>query len=436
MTPPCYHVANHRNNDVMKSLTFGIILVAVQLIPVIFVHAEPTMTDTHFSIERTFSANFEPSSMAFVGHDDILVLDRDVGKVYRVTQGINSPPLLDVNVGTAGYRGLLGVVATTNEKESIEVFLYFTEAPRNDGDDDSKNPVDPLGNRLYRYDLVDNKLINPKLLLDLPVLPGPRHAGGVVDIGPDNNIYLTMGDLDGTFRYTRYETMAQNYQEGLLPDGRSGILVVTPEGKPTGKNMLGISFPLNLYYAYGIRNSFGIDWDPVTGYLWDSENGPNFGDELNLVKPGFNSGWASVQGYWSPQEEEMGPPNLEPNDLVSLGGRGTYSTPEFTWISPTAPSAIKFLDTNKYGSEYKNDLLVGDANNGNIYNFNLDEHRENFELPSALSDKIADNNGELNDLVFARGFGKVTDMEIGPDGLLYVLSNQKDLTSIYRINPH
>ncbi|MEP6576454.1 MAG: PQQ-dependent sugar dehydrogenase [Nitrososphaerota archaeon] len=62
--------------------------------------------------------------------------------------------------------------------------------------------------------------------------------------------------------------------------------------------MLGTSFSLNLYYAYGIRNSFGIDWDPVSGYLWDSENGPNFGDELNLVLPGFKSSWANVQGFW------------------------------------------------------------------------------------------------------------------------------------------
>lgn len=419
----------------MKPLIVCIILVALQITHVIFVHAEPTMTNTYFGIERIFSANFEPSSMAFVGQDDILVLDRDVGKLYRVTDGIKSPSLLDVNVGTAGYRGLLGVAATANEKESIEVYLYFTESPKNDGDDDGKNPVNPLGNRLYRYELVYNKLINPKLLLDLPALPGPRHAGGVVAIGPDDNIYLTVGDLDGTFRYKEYETMAQNYQEGVAPDGRSGILVITQDGKPTGKNTLGNSFPLNIYYAYGIRNSFGIDWDPVTGYLWDSENGPNFGDELNLVRSGFNSGWSSVQGYWKPHTEEMGPPNLVPNDLESFGGRGTYSAPEFTWIQPVAPSAIIFLNTDKYGSEYKNDLLVGDANNGNVYDFNLDEQRENLELSGKLSDKIANNNGEINDLVFANGFGRVADMEIGPDGLLYILSTDNDLTNIFRVNP-
>jgi glucose/arabinose dehydrogenase len=370
--------------------------------------------------------------MTFLGPDDLLLLNRDEGKVYRVTHGIMSGPILDVNVATDGYRGLLGVAAA-NESHFIKVFLYFTEARTHDGDDATKNPVIPLGNRIYKYDLVDNRLINPKLLLDLPVLPGPRHAGGVLAIGPDKNIYLTIGDLDGTFRYKQYETMTQNFQNGVIPDGRSGILAITQDGYPTGKQKLGNSFPLNLYYAYGIRNSFGIDWDPITGELWDSENGPNFGDELNLVDPGFNSGWAIVQGYWQPDVENRGPLNLKPNNLESFNGNGIYSPPKFVWLDPVAPSSVKFLDSTEYGTEYKNDLLVGDANYGNIYDFNLDHQRKSLTLSGKLSDKIANDLAELNDLIFAKDFGKVTDLEIGPDGLLYVLSSQKHLSSIYRI---
>ncbi|HTH20597.1 MAG TPA: PQQ-dependent sugar dehydrogenase [Nitrososphaeraceae archaeon] len=422
--------------DHIKQLAFFIVIFGgLQFLLINFVQSEPTTLNPDFTIQRVIVGDFEPSSMTFLGPDDLLVLDRDEGKVYRIENGIESGPLLDVNVATDGYRGLLGAAASIDNSGSTELFLYFTEARSDDGDDSGKNSIEPLGNRLYRYDLVDNKLINPKLLLDLPALPGPRHAGGVVAVGPDNNIYLTIGDLDGTFRYKQYETKSQNYQDGSTPDGRSGILVVDRNGKPAANQTLGNSFPLNLYYAYGIRNSFGIDWDPLTGYLWDSENGPDFGDELNLVLPGFNSGWAAIQGYWKPHTEKKGPVSLELNDLETFGGHGTYRPPDFVWLNPVAPSAIKFLDSEKYGFEYRNDLLVGDANYGNIYDFNLDEQRRNLDLSGKLSDKIANNTEEMNDVIFAKGFGKVTDMEIDPEGFLHVLSTQKHVTSIYRIGP-
>ena len=79
MFDPYYDSANQPNNEIMKPLIFCIILVAIPIIPVKFVNAEPTITNTHFSIERTFTTNFQPSSMAFVGQDDILVLNRDEG---------------------------------------------------------------------------------------------------------------------------------------------------------------------------------------------------------------------------------------------------------------------------------------------------------------------------------------------------------------------
>ena len=75
----------------------------------------------------------------------------------------------------------------------------------------------------------------------------------------------------------------------------------TQDDQPVGgsRSILGNTYPLNLYYAYGIRNSFGFDFDPVTGNIWDTENGPGEGDEINLVEPGFNSGWHEVHGMAS-----------------------------------------------------------------------------------------------------------------------------------------
>ena len=77
----------------------------------------------------------------------------------------------------------------------------------------------------------------------------------------------------------------------------AGVLRMTQNGQPVNDTgILGDEHPLDLYYAYGIRNSFGMDFDPITGNLWDTENGPSYGDEINLVEPGFNSGWQAITG--------------------------------------------------------------------------------------------------------------------------------------------
>ena len=87
------------------------------------------------------------------------------------------------------------------------------------------------------------------------------------------------------------------------------------------------SIPLRIYYAYGIRNSFGIDFDPVSGNLWDTENGPGNGDEINLVLPGFNSGWQQVQGLASMED------SFSESELQNFEGKGHYSDPELVWIN-------------------------------------------------------------------------------------------------------
>ena len=97
-----------------------------------------------------------------------------------------------------------------------------------------------------------------------------------------------------------HRTQAQNVVDGPPVDGTGGIIRITQDSQEVAYNPLGSAYPQNFYYAYGIRNSFGMDFDPLTGNLWDTENGPNYGDEINLVEPGFNSGWAQVQGFWTP----------------------------------------------------------------------------------------------------------------------------------------
>jgi glucose/arabinose dehydrogenase len=132
--------------------------------------------------------------------------------------------------------------------------------------------------------------------------------------------------------------------------------------------------------------------------------------------------------------DEKGSLNLNPKDLVDFGGRGTYSLPELTWIPPVAPTALKFFNSDKLGSQYKNDVLVADANTGSLYRFDLNENRTELKLWGLLEDKIANTIDETRDIIFANGFGRITDLEIGPDGLMYVLSSEDDGAVLYRIS--
>ena len=325
-------------------------------------------------------------------------------------------PLLDVNVSNQSESGMLGIAVEKNASEgglpsTTDVFLYFT-ASLNNGENNQS-----IGNRLYKYQLIDNKLVNPKKLLDLPSSPGPAHNGGRIIIGPDNNVYFTIGNLNVNEKKT-FLTRAENLKYGRDPDGRAGILRVTQDGQPVPNgSIIGDQYPLNLYYAYGIRNSFGIDFDPVTENLWDTENGPSYGDEINLVEPGFNSGWNKVQGIWEEAGGRFGPilTKLQERELlVNFDGRGRYSNPEFTWIYNVGPTALKFLDSEKLGKEYENDMFVGDIHNGNVYHFELTDNRTALALDGPLKDKMANNRDEPKTTLFGQGFGGITDIEVGP----------------------
>jgi glucose/arabinose dehydrogenase len=372
----------------------------------------------------------------------MLVLEKEKGTVIRIVNGTAlAEPLLDVNVATEQERCMCGIAVSKYIPGHTYVFLYYTESEFADAEDISERK-DPLGNRLYRYELVNDKLVNPKLILDLPAVPGPRHNGGAITIGPDNNLYIPIGDVDGSFnpkgQYVR--TMTQNYQNSTIIDGRSGILKVDLDGKPKGQGPLGDEHPLNYYYAYGIRNSFGIDFDPLTGNLWDTENGPAYGDEINLVRPGFNSGYTPVQGIWShgvnPRSNISEWKIFSPNSdaFVSFSGRGNYSTPEFTWADTIGVTAIKFLHSDKLGEQYKGDMFVGSIVTGNIYHFDLTEDRTELVLKGELKDKIAETDETgAEGIIFGEDFAGISDLEMGPDGYLYVVSLGQG--KIFKISP-
>jgi aldose sugar dehydrogenase len=410
---------------------------------------ELIVNDSHLKSQLVYKGVQVISNMAFLGPDDILVLEKNNGTVMRIVNGtMQQEPLIDLNAVHSD--GLVGIAVSSSESNPRYVFLYITESPKIYGqdietDEEMVSVNETLGyakecNCVYRYEFDDGKLINPTLILELPASPGPMHNGGEIIVGPDDNLYVSVGDITG-HDSSESSTKAQNYKNGPDPDGRAGILTVTQNGQIVGgKGILGDEHPLDMYYAYGIRSSFGMDFDPVTGILWNTENGPWYGDEINLVEPGFNSGWMSVQGLWKPEENERGVMELNPN-LVDFDGRGKYSPPEFIWNNAVGTSALQFLNSDKYGEEYENDMFVGDVNLKYIYHFDLTNDRQELSLSDSLEDKIADNKEELQSVTFAEGFNRITDLEVGPDGHLYILSHtyQEDPAqpkgTIFRIIP-
>jgi aldose sugar dehydrogenase len=406
----------------------------------------PYVNDDKLKIELVAEGLRHPTSMVFLGQNDFLVLEKDKGTVQRVTNGIiHDKPLLDLNVDNEGERGMLGISTMKSPNGRIFVFLYYTESSKDSGD--TRYTRTPAGNVLYRYEFVGGRLINPTVLFDFPESRHSAHNGGKILTGPDNNLYLVVGDGDSCVDRSQkingkfvcsdanldyiLNSQISNVINGVGPSGKGGILRMTADGNAVGEGLLSPDKPLNMYYAYGIRNSFGIAFDPLTGNLWDTENGPGFGDEINLVVPGFNSGWLKVQGFWpvftyNPVPIKKGyfnhtSTNLA-RELVDFDGKGTYKDPKFAWNITVGPTALKFFNSSKFGPHYENDLFVGDINKGRIYHFDLSENRTELILEGDLKDKVANSNKESRDAIFAGGFGGITDIQVGPDGNLYVLS--------------
>jgi glucose/arabinose dehydrogenase len=375
-----------------------------------------------------------PTSMAFVAPNDFLVLNK-AGFVKRVLNGVIQPgTVLNVLVDNNGERGLLGIAVDTATPK--HVFLYYSEAATAGG------PA--LANRIYRYDWNPGPgtLTNPSLVLELPVTPATNHNGGVLALGPPGQapgvgdgslLYAVIGDLDR-------RGQLQNVSAGPAPDNTSVILRVRQNGTAAPGNPFtpycsvtttttctsNASCPggevcrteVARYYGYGVRNSFGLALDPVTGALWDTENGALDYDEVNRVTPGANSGWVPLMGPDARSASGVG-------DLFHMPGAGvTYSDPEFSWLSTIAPTGIVLPHHSSLGPVYDRSVLVGDANFGRIHAFPLNAGRTALDVGaiSGLADLVADSVAEVNASVLGTGFGSITDLEMGPDGHLYVVS--------------
>ena len=376
-------------------------------------YAQATINDPNLRAELISGGMSFPTSMAFLDNNNILVLEKE-GAVRLITNGVmQDSPVLQVTTDSKNERGLLGIaISGSNGNATFSptggqpatVFLYYTEQ----GEEE-------LRNRVYKYQWNGQSLVNPALLLDLPAGPGTNHQGGKMVVGPDGYLYVVIGEL-------QREGQLQNIENGPPPDDSGVIFRINPEDGSAAPDNPFQDDAANRYFAYGVRNSFGLAFDPVTGVLWDTENGEDSYDEINIVDPGFNSGWKTVMGPISRA-------GVSEESLVQLPG-SKYYDPIFSWIESFGITDIEFFNSESLGQKYANNIFAGDITQGNLYFFEVNQDRNGLQFnpqsQSGLSDLVADTDEEVSSVTLGTGFVGITDIETGPDGLLYVLTHDRE----------
>jgi glucose/arabinose dehydrogenase len=487
---------------------------------------EPEMLDRSLQVRTVVSGLTTPIGIAFLGRNDMLVLEKNTGRVQRVVNGVVTATVLDLGVNSASERGLLGIALHPRFPKDRGVYLYWScraTAPPSDpffpdeercldanmfaADSANVLEVPLLGNRVDRFTWDGSNLHYDKNLIVLrafqndaaPTPPGQgdemqparaNHNGGVIRFGPDRKLYIQVGDVGRRGQLQNLEdgpggpTRADDQFGGPEPDDAhlTGVILrlgddgSTPRDNPfyrAGARIGGeVGANIQKIFAYGLRNGFGMAFDPKSGDLWEQENGDDSFSELNRVEPGFNSGWIQIMGpperirqfktiettvtptppdpnaatYFGLQQLRWSPVNIADTPrralrrLFMLSG-AHYSAPELAWKFEVAPGGIAFAGRG-LGDRFEGDLFMGAARDalqgGHLFRIKISGNRRHIDPDDRrLRDRVADNRHkfeitESESLLIGRNFGVAPDVVTGPNGNLFVVSLSK--SSVYEIS--
>ena len=344
--------------------------------------------DADLIIEEYLSGLNLPVMIDFIG-EHMLVVEKDEGTIKIIKNGVLiSEPILQLEVSNASEEGLIGILVQNND-----VFVHHTTRSIDDG---------TISNWFTKYTWNGEKLIEPVELLSFHKGTG-NHNGGVMIEDENGIVFGAIGDLG----YGKVLDMQQ--QKNFL----------SAENNYIG-SILSLNAPSEVY-AVGIRNTYGLDIDPVTGILWDTENGHRDFDEVNLVQKKFNSGWSKIQGP------------IKDNQETPIINGYEYSDPEFSWERPVAVTSIHFIQSPLF-PEYENSVLIGSFVGGILYKFELNENRDGFRFDdNNLKDLVLNKEDSPSKIIFGTGFAGITDIKEGPDGSIYIVTIGDG--KIFRISP-
>ena len=289
-----------------------------------------------------------------------------------------------------------------------------------------------------------------------------NHDAGPLVFGPDKKLYTMMGDQN-------FRGQLQNLPEGPAPDDKNfaGVILrlnddgTTPADNPffaAGASMGGeVGENIQKLYAYGVRNSFGLAFEPKSGALWQTENGDDTYDEINVFKAGSNSGWIQLQGppaqydsykrLETESEDGLDVASFPPSQLAATADAAqkamfalpgsAYAAPVLSYIRPPALTAIGFVGDETLGAKSSRTVWVGTVLTDSLLRYRVGDDGRSLALEGPLADGVDNNEnkgdlGESESAVVGTGFGVVTAIHQGPGGDLFVLS--LDSGTVYRIS--
>ena len=401
-------------------------LLVVALAPALA--AAQTLSDTRLRVSTWVSGlSNNPTTFCWIGPGEMLVFQKHNGKVRRVKDGVILGDALDVPVNIDQERGGLGIAADPDFANNGWVYVFYSKSSTGT---DTNVTASWLDNRVERYTWNGTTLGNvfgPLLAFafDASQDNGPNHDGGVIKFGPDGKLYGQVGDMNrGSFGGGGERVEMNTATSGSAAAG--GIFRINPDGTiPADNPFVGeANAAFHPWWSYGMRNGFGMAFDPVTGELWDTENASFLYDELCRVPKGMNGGWVKIMGPDS-RDALYNDNNFtayDASDLVYLQG-AVYVDPVLSWVTNIAPTAITFVTSRLFPHDLWGTCVFADFRHKQLYHCALDATRTGFALPSGLSDQVADNATERDLLRWGTGWGVVTDAQFGADGYLYVLDH-------------
>lgn len=331
----------------------------------------------------------QPVGFTVAPNGRIVYLERASGKIRLLDPRSGRDRLLHriTGVNSEGERGALGVALHPAWPRVPWLYVYVSRAPAGG----------ELRNQVLRFHMQRGRVVGRNVVLNSPIGSQSNHNGGRIAFGPDRKLYVVIGDGGED----------PGSAQDLTDEPRGKILRMDPDGSVPATNPFG-----TLVWSYGHRNSIGFAFDPMTDRLWESENGPECNDELNLIARGGNFAWGPTQSCDSP---------ARPED-TNRDGPDPKHLPKWTFADPVAATGLAICDRCGLGAAYEGDLFGGCSNGsckatvGPVMHVDLEPGRWSFAGAPRAVPLIGYD-------------AAVYSMEVAPNGRIY-FSNAE---AIYRL---